>query len=245
MDYALKYKKYKEKYLNLKKKLEKNQHHHQYGGAIVPNNNDDGAGIMLIEQNYWNKGPAIILFNVRYWNGTNWNNVGYAEGGGTRDTYNNKKEDIKLTACRELKEESRNLIRLSTNSLDNNYAIRKGNYVCYCVQIPNGKITNNNFEHNKQIIDNVWNTYYDKFNKQYVEPYKSFAETNSMTRVYLSELVNNWNNINVQGNIGLNIKDANGNIITIQPKTRGLIRDLFFGDYFPQISHIMTRIYHY
>lgn len=207
--YDEKYYKYKNKYLSLKTKLNQN------GGVIVQNQTDTGAGVILIEnykpQNQMNYIPCIILFKEK-------NSGKYSDGGGNRDIVHGLLEDLKVTAVRELKEESMNTFRLNPNTLNDNNAVRHGSYVCYFLYVQgpqnaNGQhpIFSNYYFHNKKLIDKPSTPHHWK-------------ETDSMIRVSIAQFINDGGLLK-QGD--LDTIDTSGNKVTILGRTKACIRTAY------------------
>jgi hypothetical protein len=227
-NYYEKYLKYKKKYLNYKNlNLE--------GGTIAGSaGTDTGAGVFLIE-NYRNNAntrteDAVILFKSRH-------SYRYEEGGGGRDPG----EDLRKTATRELKEESLNTFRLDHNILRNQDAYRHQTYVGYFVKVrgpaPGHGIASEDYNHNLGRI----NHYHQQLGQEVPHDWR---ETNRMVRVYINDLIQGagtpggQNIHNVAGNMSVN--DANGNKITIDGRTKALLRMAIcgHGSTHPGTNHI-------
>ena len=179
------YIKYKNKYVNLKNKINR-------------------AGIILIEKSYNNqKGrdePAIILFRGQSM---------CADGGGRMD-----KEDanLKVTATRELMEESANLFRLSTNILKDNLSYTYKDRICYFVGII-GPININYFKDNIKTISQF-------------KISESWKEVTRIHRFYISDLKNM--DLNVPDHL-ISVTDADGNSdLIIMERTKIAIKNGLF-----------------
>ncbi len=163
---------------------------------------DNGAGVLLIER-YFNTNKnkyedVFILFKI----GTT-----YDVGGGIRD----RNEAIINTACRELSEESRNLFKLSPNSLSYNYAVRHtyktDNFVCFVIFIQ-GPIVS------KYYYDNM--TKINKSNAGY-----QWRESTDFIRVSKDQFINS-NGLTTVGHLNTFSTDINS--ITIVGKAKACIR---------------------
>jgi len=173
------------------------------GGGVTLNGNETGGGVVLIE-NYLNRNhtrqeDAVILFRDKF-------TGKYNDGGGKIDPG----ETVERAARRELKEESENLFRLSPNSLNLQLASRHQNYIAYFVRITaKGGIQSKYYSSNLSALK--------KGNAAH-----HWVETDKMTRVYVKDLINN-NISSVKGDFKVN--DANGNPITIEGKTKAVLRE--------------------
>lgn len=177
-------------------------------GAIQQRHSDTGAGVVLLED-YFNgkkREPAIIIFKDRF-------TGKFTDAGGRRE----KKEDLRLTAARELKEESCNTFRINafkTKMLNDFNAIRHHSYVCYFMRVcgPTNKqlaIYSAFYRHNQKLLSSG------------TAPH-SFKETNGMTRIFLSQLIKDKIQ-NSQGDFVT--RDAQGNRVTITARTSACLRE--------------------
>lgn len=117
-----------------------------------------GAGILIIE-----KSTNIILFH------NNLRNT-YEEGGGTRDIIKNKPENIKKTASREMKEESKNMFDIKILK----HKIVKNKYALYLINSKN-TIELDVYNYNKRLLD-----------QRNISEY--WDETDKVTKINISQL---------------------------------------------------------
>lgn len=157
-----------------------------------------GAGVLLIEENYHGRGPAVILFRDRF-------TKRYNDGGGARDAG----ENIFDTARRELKEESCNLFRLTRASVATAEHVQHGPYVGFFIFV-----RSNNGIQSKSYFKNLKEL-------QRIGAPKEWRETDNMKRVYLADI--DVNVLNEQGHVDLP-EAVTKKPITIEGKTKALLR---------------------
>lgn len=166
--------------------------------------NLEGAGVLLLE-NYRNNTNtktdlAVILFRN---NRTN----SYQDGGGNIDSG----EKPKSAAVRELKEESANLFRLSSDSLNGCPMYdHQGKYRAYAVIVT----------HPRGIQSKYYRENIATLKAQNAK--KEWLETSDMARFYIDDLVAHGLDT-TQGD--LHCKDANGNPCVIFARTKACIRE--------------------
>lgn len=171
--------------------------------VAVQKDTDDGAGVILMVKHAGQ--DALILFNDKDKNQ-------YADAGGGRKN----KEDLRLTASKELQEESLNLFKISAGALDNNTAVRHKNYLGYFV-ILSGPDVNDldklkaKYDGNKTLINS---------NASSISDWK---ETNNIELVYLEDFKTALKN-DTSSELK-NVKTVDGTtIITVFGRTKGIIK---------------------
>ncbi len=171
---------------------------------ITESHVDTGAGVLLIER-YFNKTTnkyedVFILIKIK---------TKFDVGGGERDFG----ETIINTACRELTEESRNLFKLSPNSLSYQYAVRhtymNHSFVCFVVFIQ-GPILSKYYYDNRTIINNS-NAGYE------------WKESTDIIHVTKDQFINS-NGLTTQGD--LNTVSTDNKSIIILGKAKACIRQV-------------------
>ena len=169
-----------------------------------------GAGVLIIEDYYTKNGmiePCIVL--VR-----NKTSKLYMDFGGS---YEDNHGDLKTTACKELQEESRNLININKKYLKHYVNIPAGNikkqptfYRLYIIKI-NG-ICRKYFDYNKKIIDNM---YYSSNKK--IPRY--WRETDKIAHIPIKNI--HFAKLGIRGyNI---ISDINGHNIKLIRRTKNVL----------------------
>ncbi len=177
--------------------------------------NYTGAGILILEKDYYNKGPVIVLFKSKGL---------YQECGGAKDNNESPSE----TAKRELSEESQNLFNANELNLNSatlfsdinnqNYISRFhsektfGSYRVYAITVYGSIIDTQDFNKNMNIL------------KSNINLPPEWKETDDIDRFYLEDFVRhikyNSNNSNVR------IKNVNGIYQNIRGRTVLCIRKL-------------------
>lgn len=207
MNYYSKYMMYKNRYLDRLR-----------GGSNPEPKRHTGAGVLLIER-YHNKrtekhGDVVILFST-------FRNQ-CEELGGRIDKEDkdyahilNVGDYLKVTAIREAVEESRDLIHLNPEHLDNHYMYDAGVYRCYIVRVADNMITRKDFYHNKEIITENK----DNFGS-------GFHESVEMVRFYIDDI----KKINLNTNEPIICNDTDGRIRTIAHRAYVVIRNMINND---------------
>lgn len=160
-----------------------------------------GAGVMLLQHcAVGNRsGLALLLFaNVRR------GNVSWEELGGSIDPG----ETAAVAAAREATEESCNLIRPKSSSLQQCPSVTRGTYKCFQVQLASG-IRLDHYHSNRALI------------AARLDADKHFLETHDCTRVFLDDMlpeVNLWR----RGPLGA--VDVFGRTIAIHRRTAGVLQ---------------------
>jgi ADP-ribose pyrophosphatase YjhB (NUDIX family) len=151
-----------------------------------------GAGIFIIEN--FDNHQVALLFGMK--------NGEYNEPGGTIDPG----EKPEVTACRETREETANIINIKPDELLKiAIPIQHKQYMSYVIYLD--KINTNDYYHNVKII----------FNKCRPHVWK---ENNSIARINLNELIqNSHDNKNI-------MKDINGKNIFIRNRTLGIAKKI-------------------
>lgn len=160
-----------------------------YGGVTPPQQTKkpewDGAGILAIEHYRWpgssKTEPCVILFGQFKPDHTSpgQQKYVYEEAGGARAS----NEQPWITAARELKEESCNLLRINKHQVQTCPSVRIHNYICYVVNLRcKSGIFSKYYHENKKNIE--------KYHKKNGKVPHEWRETTDMTRVPLSQFVN-------------------------------------------------------
>lgn len=142
------------------------------------------AATLIIEKSYLNTDrPTLILFKNRKWN------VYANTGGRIEGKTNNLDRTLKITAIRELREETLNLLNLNTELYDTlKYkdiynALNKKHYRTFLIPINGNIIDESIYYKNLEVIKKKWN----------VSPV--WKETNDIKRFYLDELIMHSENV--------------------------------------------------
>lgn len=154
------------------------------------------AGVLLFEK-YKNE-FALIIFKQK--------SGKFSDAGGGQDLNETKKR----TACRELREESRNLFIINENVLDDKISVVNRSYVGYLLYITSttGIRSKHYYENMKVLIHN--------------NARKEWQETTEMSRVYIKDLTAALSLME-----DLNTVDVYGKAIVIDARTKALIAKAF------------------
>ena len=189
---------------------------------------DTGAGVGIVET-YRNKARsrteiALILVETSVYDRNQGRHVlKWTLPGGKREAG----DSIKKTARKELEEETANLIRLSENEMDSNFAVRHTNpfngegFVAYFVHLL-GPLMSSHFYTNLQTLQTNGASH-------------DYLEAGRICRVYLSDMVAQGVST-TKGDF--QATDANGKSVLIEARTKAVIREALHAGFIPNLTPV-------